>query len=188
MKERRRSGGAGNAPLFLARAMVTPDGNGEGRRRIRRRGAGGGLLLVAAALGLGLGSVVALCPGAQQCGDGVVHSNETCDDSNTVDGDGCSSSCMVECGFECQGIWAVCSPGSTQNGFFDSSCRPLPGDGLRVRGEPCDDGNLLQGDGCQCNLATRTTAARSRPKHYLRSQETLAPPKDHRSTLGAGLQ
>lgn len=30
------------------------------------------------------------------CGDGVVDSEEACDDANTVDGDGCSSSCQRE--------------------------------------------------------------------------------------------
>ena len=30
----------------------------------------------------------------QVCGDGVVEGSETCDDGNTLDGDGCSSSCL----------------------------------------------------------------------------------------------
>ncbi len=34
------------------------------------------------------------CPPA--CGDGVVTAPETCDDGNTVDGDGCSSTCTAE--------------------------------------------------------------------------------------------
>ncbi len=32
------------------------------------------------------------------CGDGVVDGNETCDDGNTRNGDGCSSFCRVEAG------------------------------------------------------------------------------------------
>ena len=30
------------------------------------------------------------------CGNGVVEANEECDDGNTVDGDGCSSTCNIE--------------------------------------------------------------------------------------------
>lgn len=30
------------------------------------------------------------------CGDGVIHAPETCDDGNTVDGDGCNSVCRIE--------------------------------------------------------------------------------------------
>lgn len=70
------------------------------------------------------------------CGDGIVASTETCDDGNTNNGDGCSSTCMVEAGFTCS--------------LGPSSCSPIIGDGL-IRGyEQCDDGNtnLITPDGC----------------------------------------
>ena len=35
------------------------------------------------------------------CGDGVIDGNEVCDDLNDLDGDGCSSACVVEDGWEC---------------------------------------------------------------------------------------
>jgi cysteine-rich repeat protein len=35
------------------------------------------------------------------CGDGVVEGSERCDDGNTLNGDGCSSSCQVESGWTC---------------------------------------------------------------------------------------
>ena len=35
------------------------------------------------------------------CGDGVKEGAEACDDHNLVDGDGCSSTCMIETGFSC---------------------------------------------------------------------------------------
>lgn len=35
------------------------------------------------------------------CGDGIVFPNEACDDGNTRSGDGCSSTCTKEEGFEC---------------------------------------------------------------------------------------
>jgi cysteine-rich repeat protein len=37
------------------------------------------------------------------CGDSFLARSEGCDDGNTVSGDGCSSSCMVEQGYECSG-------------------------------------------------------------------------------------
>jgi len=54
------------------------------------------------------------------CGNGVVEAGEECDDSNTVDGDGCSASCVAQ------------------------KC----GDGVVEGGEECDDGNTSNGDGC----------------------------------------
>ncbi len=35
------------------------------------------------------------------CGDGMVGGAEACDDGNTVAGDGCSSTCAVESGWDC---------------------------------------------------------------------------------------
>lgn len=36
------------------------------------------------------------------CGDGLVMGNEACDDGNAVSGDGCSATCQVEPGYECE--------------------------------------------------------------------------------------
>ena len=57
------------------------------------------------------------------CGDGTVSPGvgEQCDDGNTLDGDGCSSTCTLE---------IVC------------------GDGVVEGAEQCDDGNTDGGDGC----------------------------------------
>merc|ERR1719231_2067495 len=73
------------------------------------------------------------------CGDGFRrHSFEQCDDGNTEDGDGCSSSCMVEPGWLCDGgSW-----NSKDTCFF-----PVCGDMMREGPEGCDDGNLEAGDG-----------------------------------------
>ncbi len=35
------------------------------------------------------------------CGDSILDAGETCDDGNSANGDGCSSTCQVEAGFEC---------------------------------------------------------------------------------------
>ncbi len=63
------------------------------------------------------------------CGDGVVDSGEECDDANTVEDDGCTSSCTI--------------------------C----GDGILTGGEECDDGNTIDGDCCtnSCTIASNGT-------------------------------
>jgi cysteine-rich repeat protein len=43
------------------------------------------------------------------CGDGLVAGSEACDDANNNNGDGCSSTCQVDPGFECSGTPSVCS-------------------------------------------------------------------------------
>ena len=63
---------------------------------------------------------------------------EQCDDGNTVDGDGCSSTCEIEEGVHC---------------YLDSACQsactqPACGNGIVEVGEACDDGNAADGDGC----------------------------------------
>jgi fibro-slime domain-containing protein len=81
---------------------------------------------------------------ATKCGDGVLGGNETCDDGNTLSGDGCSSTCAVEPGWTCP------TPGKP--------CKQIAycGDGIVSLdlGEQCDDGNTVGGDGCspQCTL------------------------------------
>jgi cysteine-rich repeat protein len=42
------------------------------------------------------------------CGNGLVEPTEPCDDGNIVSNDGCSSSCDVEPGFECNGEPSLC--------------------------------------------------------------------------------
>lgn len=47
------------------------------------------------------------------CGDGIITGSETCDDGNQWNKDGCSSSCQIECGWQCpfenkQCIWETC--------------------------------------------------------------------------------
>ncbi len=68
---------------------------------------------------------------------------EACDDGNTTGNDGCSASCTVEPGAECQLL-----PGTLR-----STC-DVCGNGLRRLSEGCDDGNLTSEDGCtsECEL------------------------------------
>lgn len=37
------------------------------------------------------------------CGDGLNYGRYYCDDGNTLNGDGCSSTCKVEAGWTCSG-------------------------------------------------------------------------------------
>jgi cysteine-rich repeat protein len=56
---------------------------------------------------------------ADTCGNGILESNEQCDDGNNTNGDGCSATCMTVCG-----------------------------DGKKVGKEECDDGNNVDTDAC----------------------------------------
>ncbi|XP_068197648.1 pappalysin-2 isoform X1 [Antennarius striatus] len=42
------------------------------------------------------------------CGDGLIQGSEECDDSNLLDGDGCSKKCLKEIGFNCNGEPSQC--------------------------------------------------------------------------------
>jgi fibro-slime domain-containing protein len=70
------------------------------------------------------------------CGNGKVEAGETCDDGNTVSGDGCSSTCQIETGYYCP------QPGQP--------CQLECGDGVVETGEQCDLGaqNGVAGSGC----------------------------------------
>ena len=81
---------------------------------------------------------------ANVCGNGILGTGEGCDDGNTLSGDGCSSKCAAEAGWNCP------TPGKP--------CTRVEycGDGVvdLDLGEQCDDGNTLGGDGCttQCTV------------------------------------
>uniref|UniRef100_A0A672GNP6 Pappalysin 2 n=1 Tax=Salarias fasciatus TaxID=181472 RepID=A0A672GNP6_SALFA len=46
--------------------------------------------------------------GQPYCGDGRIDRSEQCDDSNLLDGDGCSKKCLKEMGFKCNGEPSQC--------------------------------------------------------------------------------
>jgi len=106
------------------------------------------------------------------CGNGVVNYGETCDDNNTVDGDGCSASCQVEFGnlprLGCGD--GICSKVSGENAEncaadcsidfpFDIPGRTLDGicgNGDVEPGEQCDDGDNEDGDGCSSSCVVES--------------------------------
>jgi len=84
------------------------------------------------------------------CGNGRIDSGENCDDGGMAPNDGCSASCLIESGFDCQG-----SP---------SACHPTTCGDLTVRGgEACDDGNLLPFDGCTPDCRREPTCVSGMP-------------------------
>ncbi|MEL6179824.1 MAG: DUF4215 domain-containing protein, partial [Myxococcota bacterium] len=89
-----------------------------------------------------LNAGTAIC--ASVCGDGVVSGIEQCDDGNPDDGDGCSSGCAVEPGFDCLEL----------NDDPSNCFQPPCGNSMLEFPESCDDGNTDDGDGCSsiCQL------------------------------------
>jgi cysteine-rich repeat protein len=108
-----------------------------------------------------------------RCGDGIIdRPQETCDDNNTVDFDGCNSECNLEyCGDGIVQPGEECDNGFDDDLDFDDVINPDTcvnctvvercGDGILqpLRGEECDDGNRLDGDGCSsdCKFECRAT-------------------------------
>jgi len=87
------------------------------------------------------------------CGNGEVDPGEQCDDGNTMDHDGCSSTCRVEgfCGNDIVETGEECDDGNFVSGDgCDAECRVEVGcgNGRLEIGEQCDDDNLTDGDGC----------------------------------------
>ncbi|HEX2878469.1 MAG TPA: DUF4215 domain-containing protein, partial [Polyangiaceae bacterium] len=74
----------------------------------------------------------------EECGDGTEDANETCDDGNTQNGDGCRWDCgAIEQGWVCD-VGVDCA-----------NC----GNGVIEGNEVCDDGNELAGDGCNATCS-----------------------------------
>jgi len=113
------------------------------------------------------------------CGDGMVNQFwEECDDGNLINGDGCSANCQIECpdppcpgDYDCDGVpdeednckfvWNPLQEdcdGDGKGNVCDSTpgCgeEPICGNDILETGEQCDDGNLINGDGCSatCQL------------------------------------
>jgi cysteine-rich repeat protein len=106
------------------------------------------------------------------CGNGNVETDEQCDDGNSQNGDGCSSSCDVEVGYECSSDpISTCtrldndSDGvfdTTDNCPFDSNPDQADSDGDEI-GDACDapqcgNGFVETGEQCEsgtcCNIDT----------------------------------
>ncbi len=73
-------------------------------------------------------------PAGPVCGNGELEEGEACDDSGEAPGDGCSATCTVEPGWNCDEMTLLCTP--------------VCGDGRIVGSETCDDTGVAPGDGC----------------------------------------
>ncbi len=94
--------------------------------------------------------VVALVTGNLGCGDGVIEDPETCDDGNPNGGDGCSSFCLVESGYECTGEPSACTDIDECLAFPcdpNATCTNLVGSFTCE----CDEGYV--GDGFTCEVS-----------------------------------
>jgi fibro-slime domain-containing protein len=76
------------------------------------------------------------CQTGPVCGNGVVEEGESCDDNNSVPGDGCSGLCRVDPNYICS------TPGQP------CTLNVVCGDGKIGGSEACDDHNKTSGDGC----------------------------------------
>jgi fibro-slime domain-containing protein len=85
-------------------------------------------------------------PCTPHCGDAVLTGGEQCDPPNV--GKGCSAACKLEAGYVCN------PPPATPSASQPSVCRKtVCGDGKKEGAEACDDGNLVDGDGCSASCA-----------------------------------
>jgi cysteine-rich repeat protein len=105
------------------------------------------------------------------CGNQVLDQGEECDDGNFAQFDGCAPNCLAEFSLvptcsdsldecACEGDECVCGNGTVQDGEqcddgnllnedgCSSQCLLECGDGNLSGDEECDDGNHLFGDGC----------------------------------------
>jgi cysteine-rich repeat protein len=87
------------------------------------------------------------------CGDGLVQSDEGCDDGNVEDGDDCPSNCEVaRCGdgFVLEGVETCDDANADDSDDCPSNCETARcGDGFPRQGiEECDDGNQTTTDAC----------------------------------------
>lgn len=99
-----------------------------------------------------------ICNAVQYCGDGIFNPdppfNEECDDGNTNNTDACRNNCeLARCGDAILDPGESCDPPGSPAGAHLNPCRgdcSVCGDGIVQGGdgEQCDDGNTINGDGC----------------------------------------
>jgi cysteine-rich repeat protein len=87
------------------------------------------------------------------CGNAETEPGEECDDGNTVDGDGCSATCLEEvCGNDRVDFGEECDDGNTATlDGCDAACLFECGNSVVAGDEQCDLGDRIPGDGCDEN-------------------------------------
>jgi cysteine-rich repeat protein len=110
---------------------------------------------------------------SNQCGNGQMDSGEQCDDGNQIDEDDCRADCQTNtCGDgkrdqqgpvteECDELGgadsATCNSDCTVPRCGDGRTNPMFTSPGAPRGERCDDGNTVSGDGCSADCASNET-------------------------------
>src|SRR5204863_555449 len=100
------------------------------------------------------------CEGAGACGNGVVDGTDFCDDGGTSAGGGCSADCQIESGTACTAAGnASCDSGICDpTGGGTGTCEPTNtcGNSVVESGEACDDGGVVDGNGCSATCTVET--------------------------------
>ncbi|KAI4809988.1 hypothetical protein KUCAC02_018838, partial [Chaenocephalus aceratus] len=102
--------------------------------------------------------------GQSYCGDGLIQGTEDCDDTNLLDGDGCSKKCHKEIGFNCHGE--------------PSQCYVFDGDGVCEefeRGSSVQDCGYFTPLGYTDQWASTATASHQNPDHCSANAATGEP-------------
>ena len=102
-------------------------------------------------LGSSCSLLTGICDFVSECGNGILEAGEGCDDNNANGNDGCSETCLVE---DEQGPCssnAVCASGICNVVTDTCSENNACGNSVVDSAEGCDDGNILNGDGCDAN-------------------------------------
>jgi uncharacterized delta-60 repeat protein len=107
------------------------------------------------------------CASSVVCGNGITDlaKGEQCDDGNAVDTDRCRNDCTIpRCGNGVVDSGESCDLGvlnsNSPNAVCRTNCQPAScGDGVTdsLKGEVCDDGNTVGGDGCSADCRSSET-------------------------------
>jgi cysteine-rich repeat protein len=113
---------------------------------------------------------------SKSCGNGVIDPGETCEPAGNNlcptscdDADNCTTDLKTgssaNCNLQCTHVLIttphnndLCCPKNGGNANNDSDCVPSCGNGLLEGTEQCDDGNLLNGDGCSSSCTVESPA------------------------------
>src|ERR1043166_2508828 len=105
-----------------------------------------------AALDAGDVAIVAIC------GNGIVEPGEVCDDTNTLDGDGCSSNCSSNesCGKHIidTAVGETCDPPGVGGCGLDCRSALTCGNAITDPGEECDTGASSNNSDCRADCVT----------------------------------